>query len=430
MFPKVILRLLIFLCLAFSVSFCTRTGKEVLTSKQLHELHVLYQKKRYFDLRDALKRFENASSFELSFFRGISANKFNRLDTSIEYLEAFSRQWRGNDDISLLIDALETLADSYAKGFHYKKAADTYQKIMSSINSQMDADRLKDVRNYQRIFDALSVVPPQRFDIHQTATVQLDSDGYIPMRINGVDIRLGLDTGANYSFIMRSLAENVRMRIIDADIDVHNVAGQVMKADLGVASKMEIGEAALSNVVFLVFEDEDLYIPQANIQILGAIGFPVTASTREITFHKMNALTIPVAPSSSTRQNLCLEGLTLLMEGFYEGQRYAFCLDTGAGRSFLYPPFFYVYREELQNDYSLGSERVQGLGGFREIPAYIMQNVTLFFGDKKAVFPLLPVLTESTMADSHYFFGNIGRDLLNQFETMTLNFESLYVKFE
>lgn len=427
---RMILRLVIIFFLAFALSLCTRSDKEVLTSNQLQELHNLYRNKQFFDLRDTLQRYRNASSIMLSFFRGISANKFNRLDTSIEHLEAFIRQWKGNNDGSLLIDALETLGDSYSKGFLYKRAADAYQRILGSFGNQMDADRLNDVKNYLRIFDALSHVSPQTFNIHKTSTVQFDSGGYIPMRINGLDIRLGLDTGANYSFIMRSLAEDVRIRIIDVDINVHNVAGQIVVADLGVASKMEIGEAVLTNVVFLIFEDRDLYIPQENFQILGAIGFPVLASLREVTLHKMETLTIPATPSSFNQQNLCLEGLTPLVQGYYEGQLLAFCLDTGAGRSILYPAFFNAYREELQNDYPLRWEREQGLGGFREIPAYIMQNVTLIFAGEKAVFPELPVLTESTTDDSQYFFGNIGRDLIYQFEAMTLNFESMSVKFE
>jgi tetratricopeptide (TPR) repeat protein len=431
MFLRMILRLFIIFCLVFSICSCTGSNKEALTSNQLQELQTLYQNKQYFDLRDALQPHRNSSSVMLSFFRGVVANKFNRLDASIEHLDAFiRRQGEERNNGSLLIDALETLGDSYSKRFLYKKAADTYQKMLGISEFQMDADRLKDTENYLRIFDALSDVSPQTFNIDQTSTIQLDSGSYIPMKINDFDIRLGLDTGANYSFIMRSLAEDTRMRIIDADIDVHNVAGQAVKADLGVVSKMEIGGAVLTNVVFLVFKDRDLSIPQANSQIKGAIGFPVAASMREITLHKMNALTIPAAPSSFTQQNLCLEGLTPLVEGYYEGHRLVFCLDTGAGRSVLYPPFYKVYREELQNDYPLGSERVQGLGGFREIPAYIMQSVTLIFGDKKAVFPKLPVLTEETKDDSQYFFGNIGRDLLDQFESMTLNFESMYVKFE
>ena len=74
----------------------------------------------------------------------------------------------------------------------------------------------------------------------------------------------------------------------------------------------------------------------------------------------------------------------------------------------------------------LGSNKQQGVRGYRNTTAYIKKDVVLSF----AIFHELLVLTEVTTDNSLYFFGNIGRDLLNQFETMTLNFESMAVVFE
>jgi hypothetical protein len=144
----------------------------------------------------------------------------------------------------------------------------------------------------------------------------------------------------------------------------------------------------------------------------------------------MNALTIPKVPHPFADQNLCLDDLTPVIAGYYRGQRFAFCLDTGAGKSLLYPPFFKTFREELKKKYPLQTEKVQGLGGFRKIPAYIIKEAAISFGKKKAIFHNLPVLTDFTLDNSHYFFGNLGRDLLNQFNTMTLNFKSMFVTFE
>ena len=181
------------------------------------------------------------------------------------------------------------------------------------------------------------------------------------------------------------------------------------------------------NVIFLGFDNQDLYFEEADFQIIGAIGFPVASSLKEITFHRMDALSIPAVSRASTHQNLCLDDLTPVIAGFYNGKRYAFCLDTGAGRSVLYVPFFQTYEEKLKAEYTLDSNRQQGLGGYRDIPAYIMKDVVLSFAGEDAIFRELPVLTDVTTEDSQYFYGNIGRDLLHQFNTMILNFESMYV---
>ena len=409
---------------------CSGLKRTALTECQLQELQTVYENKHYFDLRDTLQQYNDLSSVILSYYRGVTDNKFNRLDSSIEHLRTFLRYSDEEADTERIIDCWETLGDNYTKAFRYKEAADAYRTILDEFGDRLDAEQKKDMENYVRIFSALTGVSPQTAVIEEDMKIELLDGGYIPLLVNGQEVRLGLDTGANYSFIMRSVAEKINMRIIDADVNVDNVAGQIVLADVGVAEEMEIGHAVLQNVIFLVFDDKDLYFEQADFQIIGAIGFPAASSLKEITFHQTNALSIPATPRAFAHQNLCLDDLTPVIAGFYGGHRHAFCLDTGAGQSVLYLPFFREYEKELKAQYALKSNRQQGLGGFRDIPAYIMKDSVLSFAGKEAIFHDLPVLTDVTTDDSDYFYGNIGRDLLHQFDTMTMNFESMVVVFE
>lgn len=409
---------------------CSGLKRTALTESQLKELQTTYENKQYFDLRDKLRQYDGLSSVMLSYYRGVSDNKFNRLASSIKHLRTFIRYAAKDTEADRIIDSWKTLGDDYTKAFRYKEAAGAYRVILDAYGDRLVMEQKMDMENYIRIFGALIDVPPQTAVVHEDTQIQFIDGRYIPLRINGRDVQLGLDTGANISFIMRSLAEKFGMQIIDADVDVHNVAGQVVLADLGVAEEMLIGHAVLQHVIFLVFDDRDLYIEEADFQIIGAIGYPVASSLKEITLHRMAALTIPATPRTFTHQNLCLENLTPVIAGFYNGKRHAFCLDTGAGLSVLYVPFFREYEEELRANYPLGSNRQQGLGGYRDIPAYIMKDIVLSFAGENAVFHELPVLTDVTKEDSRYFFGNIGRDLLHQFNTMTMNFESMAVVFE
>ena len=409
---------------------CSGLKRTALTESQLQELQKFYKNKRYFDLRDTLQQYNDLSSAMLSYYRGVTDNKFNRLESSTKYLKTFIQHADAEADTDRLINCWETLGDNYSKAFRYKDAAEAYRTILDEFGDRLDAEQKKDMENYVRIFSALTDVSPQTAVIEEDMKIELLDGGYIPLRVNGQEVRLGLDTGANYSFIMRSLAEKVHMQIINANVDIHNVAGRVVLADVGVAEEMEIGHAVLQNVIFLVFDDKDLYFEQADFQIIGAIGFPVASSLKEITFHRMQALSIPSTPQAYPHQNLCLDDLTPVIAGSYDGQRHAFCLDTGAGLSVLYLPFFREYEKELKAQYPLRSNRQQGLGGFRDIPAYIMKDAVLSFAGKEAIFHDLPVLTDVTTDDSEYFYGNIGRDLLHLFNTMTMNFESMVVVFE
>jgi hypothetical protein len=96
----------------------------------------------------------------------------------------------------------------------------------------------------------------------------------------------------------------------------------------------------------------------------------------------------------------------------------------------LYPPFFKAYEEEIKATGISQPEEIVGAGGSKEVPAYRVQNIIMTFSGKEARFPTVKVLTEETLDNSRYFYGNLGRDLIQQFEKMTLNFESMSIIFE
>src|SRR5205809_660766 len=78
-------------------------------------LESLYRNKQCFDLRDELVKYAKETSPELLFYRGVAANRFNRLAESIEFLQKYLE----NSDAKNPVEAYETLADSYAKNYEY-----------------------------------------------------------------------------------------------------------------------------------------------------------------------------------------------------------------------------------------------------------------------------------------------------------------------
>jgi hypothetical protein len=127
---------------------------------------------------------------------------------------------------------------------------------------------------------------------------------------------------------------------------------------------------------------------------------------------------------------MCLDGLHPLIEGEYRNRRLIFAFDTGANRSDLYPPFYKAFEEEIKANSTSRVDKTTGAGGSREVPVYGVKNLEMKFSDKAAQFPELRVQTEYTNDKSRYFYGNIGQDLIKQFETMTLNLESMSITFK
>jgi hypothetical protein len=127
---------------------------------------------------------------------------------------------------------------------------------------------------------------------------------------------------------------------------------------------------------------------------------------------------------------MCLDGLSLLIAGCFQEKRLIFALDTGASRSTLYPPFYREYEAMIKAEYEQYNERVRGVGGAKEIKGYLAKNIVVRFSNRAARFAQIPVLTERTTDISRHFYGNLGQDLVKQFEKMTVNFETMSIIFE
>jgi predicted aspartyl protease len=412
------------------VLFLIVSSQLAATARPLENLKELYTNKQYFELRDALKTRHLDESGDLLFYRGVVSNKFHQPQLSLRYLKEYLKRAKEKKDAELLIDCYELLADNYLKTYQYQKAAEAYTVALTKFAHKIDAERKTDFENSVRLCRALSKVPPQTVVFTGDSLIKKNQEGRYPLEINGQKISLGFDTGANLSVITSSVAKKLALRHIDALLDVVAVAGNTVKAKLAVAREIKIGNAILHNVVFLVFEDKDLYISEAKFQIDGLIGFPVIEALREITFVRGGEIHIPTAPAKVGEQNMCFDGLTPLIAGWFKGKRLIFALDTGATKSTLYPPFYHEYEDVIKAEYEKHNERVRGVGGYKEIEGYLAKNIVMTFSGRGARFAQIPILTEHTTDNSRHFYGNLGQDLIKQFEEMTLNFEAMSIVFE
>jgi predicted aspartyl protease len=396
------------------------------------KLKEMYDGKRYFELRDALKSYRRNQSAELLFYRAVVSNKFNQLDSSINYLQRYIKLAEGGGHRSLLKESYEILADSYMKTYQYRKAAAAYNVLLRKFRAELDEP--EGYENAFRLRNALSSVPPETITFDGASKIQSFRDKAdltnIALEINGQPISLAIDTGANLSIITSTYAGKLGLKIIDASIDVGGITGAKTKARVGVAEQVRIGKVTVHNVVFLVFEDQALYISPIPFQLNGLIGFPVIEAFREITFTRSGEIYIPATPGRGRVQNMCIDELNPIIEGRFEGRKLSFLLDTGANKSDLYPLFFKAYEKKIKAEYPLTSARRAGIGSTNEVPAYKAENLVLTFSGKKALFKEIKILTEYTDDDSHYFYGNLGQDLVGQFEKMTLNFNSMSITFE
>jgi aspartyl protease len=403
-----------------------------INSQPYQGIKLLYTQKEYFSLRDILRKYQSDQSDHLIFYRGVVSNKFNQPSLSIKYLQQYLKR-QGNSKEDLLKDCYEILADSYVKTHEYRMAAETYGVLLGKFRERLDADKVREIQNDMMLFNALSEVPRQSVEVKGDTLLRTAKDKAslinLPVEIGSQQVAWVFDTGANLSSVTVSCAKQVGLKIIDSYIEVGTSTNAKVKARLGVAPEIKVGQVTIRNVVFLVFDDKDLFFPHIDYQINGILGFPVITALGEITFTRNGNLIIPKKPHVYNEQNLCFDGLMPLISGVFRDKQLAFIFDSGADSSSLSYRFFKTYEAEFRERHPSETRKFAGAGGAMEVKVYGMKNMALEIAGKRAEFPEIHVLTLPIDEMSHYTYGNLGQDLIGQFERMTLNFESMSVLF-
>jgi hypothetical protein len=253
----------------------------------------------------------------------------------------------------------------------------------------------------------------------------------VAVQANGQTVDFVWDTGANLSTVTESTAREMGFRVLNATVNVGSSTGTETRARVGVAPELRIGGAMVRNAVFLVFPDSALAFPQIDYQIRGIIGFPVIAGFGATTVLRGGELVLGDTAGGGDlgEQNLCMRGLMPIVAAEHAGERLHFGFDTGAQTTALYSPFHLARRELVEAAGAPTTVQTGGAGGMREVRAYSLSPLVLRIGGREATVPQVRVFIETTTDDSDRLFGNIGQDVIRQFEAMTLDFRRMQIRF-
>jgi hypothetical protein len=122
---------------------------------------------------------------------------------------------------------------------------------------------------------------------------------------------------------------------------------------------------------------------------------------------------------------MCFFGTKPITEVVHRGAGLQFFVDTGGQRTFLYPPFFRRYREEIQSKTRPIAAKMASVGVERTVVMHILDEFAFQTGGRDITLNKVMVHTEVTHSITDIFDGTIGRDVLTECSRMTLNFESM-----
>lgn len=393
----------------------------------------LYRSQDCFGLRDALAAADGRGGATLDFYRAAAAVAFNRPDEAVPELRRFLGSADAAVDAERRQTARELLGDAYVRTYRYGEAAEVYATL--AADAATDSAGRDNAANVRGLWGALAGTPAQTIEAPGPVRVQTTRDAAnlvnVAVVANGGTIDFVWDTGANLSTVIESTAREMGFRVLDATVDVGSSTGARTRARVGIAPELRIGGATVRNAVFLVFPDSALAFPQINYQIRGIVGFPVISGFGATTVARGGALVLgdTAAADAGGAQNLCLRGLMPIVAAEHDGTRMHFGMDTGAQTTSLYPPFLAARRALVEAGGAPAQVRTGGAGGMRQVRAYSLAPLTLAIGGREATVPRVSVFVDPTVQDSDRLFGNIGQDVIGQFEAMTLDFRRMQLRF-
>jgi hypothetical protein len=393
------------------------------SSSLIDELLPIFEARDYFTLRERLEELPSRDSPEALFFLAAVQNAFNEPVRSNTTIDSIPAEAELPESIRFTLGQIRL--GNYVRLYRYAEAYEVARTLLDAPPDSVDPVEIEDLRNSTKLLEALRDVPPQRTMIRDDTLLTLEPAGHLPIEIAGFSRRFAFDTGANFSVLMRSEAQALGLPVKEVGIDVGTSTDVKVAADVAVADQVVIGNIAYRHVVFLVFPDEALSFPEHGVRIPGLIGFPLIKDMGEIRF-RGGEVEIPSRAPNRPEKNMALVELRPLVRVSYERDAFICQLDTGAGKTMFYEPFFRRYRDRIESLGSRLNAPVGGVGGIRAIPAHRIPEMELSLGGKTVTLKDVDVFTDAITEDkNNILFCNIGRDVLEPFDEYSINFRSM-----
>jgi len=423
-------KLYAFVCVAAVLAGCASKKDTQQSLEHYNEIYSQLKEKDFFKARDAFEKNKKhiAKPYSLVLQAELD-NAFNRLESSNKNIELVFKEYANVVPDSIKLELLETEQGNYGKLFEYDKAHNVITKMLDGYTQFMTEDEEADYRNTLLIWSAFKDQPKQEVIVKETTTIKMIRDKAqltnLPVRVGSTVIDFIFDTGANYSTVTQTTAKDLNMKMLNGTIEVGTITGLTVNSQLAICPEFSMGGIVVKNAVFLVFPDEALSFPQADYHINGIIGYPVIEALREIQITRNDEFIVPKKPTDYHIQNMALDFLNPVID--INGDYYTF--DSGAVGTLLYTKYIDKYKDSIIGKYEETDLEFGGAGGMKSKKGYIIVFSPVISG-KQLKIDEVRAFSEKIDDKENHFYGNIGQDVIKKFEKMTLNFESMYIKFD
>lgn len=412
-----------------SVAACLLTFN---ASAQLHLIYSSYQRKDFSQMQQALKRSKSRPT--KSIFSAAAMAAYG------DYAGANKLLQQQGSSIDELNDTLQFVAlntkIAIAAHYHdYRAASASASKRLARYGTWIPKEDLEEEGELAKIYQIARGVSPQYLTKLADTEIPLQKDRAgllnVPVTVGDSTLNFVFDSGAGMSVISGSYATKLKLRVLsDSTVQVRSGStGAATAARVAVAPSLRIGNMEVQNTLFLVFPDEALTFAAGRYVMKGIIGFPVLAGMEELTLSGQN-LVVPVAPRrSGMPSNMIIENHMPIIYLRYQKTLLPFTFDSGATTSSLSDNFYKRFRADVEGG-TPKTKEFQGVGGgTKSFAGLVLPQLTLRTGDTAIKLNDIFVMKERFDANGTTFYGNIGKDAIEQFKSITINFVEGRISF-
>lgn len=408
--------------LLFAVQIVLGQTKSDSILKQLSKQH-------QFAKMDSLNSKEKGKDYY--FYKGLYANVCNKPKLSNQYLDSLK-----NNELINTYEFAKLKDDNYIKLFSYNSAYMASKILTMKFQQRFTKEELLDEINTQQIWKTLRGTRPQSIDKFTTITVAAvkDKAGLITTEVKVKDTvsHFVFDTGAGISCITESIAKKMGVKILpDNNISVESFTGQKNKVRIGVASEINLGELKVHNTVFLVYPDKAFTFADGAYVINGIIGFPIIKELGTITFEKDKLTFSKESESGTNEKNLFVDELRAIVMLKYKSKTLPFNFDSGAKVSLFNKAFYETFKTDLDSIGSLETTKSSSAGAeVVSTEVLVLKDQPISLGNKTIQLPKMEIAPKDYGVYGEVNYGNIGQDVLGQFEKVVISFDGNYLKLE
>jgi hypothetical protein len=391
----------------------------------------LLESKNFFKLRAELETAQSKLSDDrLLYYQMYCEQVFGDGFQSNKNADKLLKKYKDRLNDTVVAEILNVKADNYVRSYQYKEAAEAYSLL---LNMAPDSLEIAAYQNVQTLFGTLAAVKPQQMHLHKDVGIEVYRNMFnhlmTPVKCGDMADEFIFDSGANLSTISDSCAIAMGLTILESDIKVGTVTDAHIHTKLAVADSLYVGDILFEHVVFLVVSAEQMRFPSVNYEIHGVIGFPVFHQMGEIHVRKDGTMLIPREPKDRGFRNMFLQGLNPVVQLLSGSDTLLLTFDTGAKSSELSKKYYESHEAEVAQKGKLQSAMRGGGGGIVEVEEYKLPDFPYQIGNSRGVLPEISVSLQDYDFNKS-FDGNLGQDVIMQFNEMILNFKHMYIDFE